>query len=922
MDYPGMLTKARSLLLCLVLVMSGPVAFAKPDPLDVDVDIPYSMFKLDNGLTVIVHEDHKAPIVAFNVWYHVGSKNEERGHTGFAHLFEHLMFYGSKNYDNDFFKATEKLGATTQNGTTNWDRTNFFETVPKNALDSILWLESDRMANLLGALTQKKLDAQRAVVQNEKRQNENKPYGKAAEIQYASIYPYTHPYSWTTIGSMKDLNAASLQDVKDWFHEYYGAGNAVVVIAGDVTVDEIKQKTQHYFGMVQPGPPLTRQKQWVARLTGTHRQISYDRVPQTMMLKSWNIEGNSTYDTNMLDMVASVLSDGKSSRLYKRLVYDEQLVSSVSAYTSTGEIAGTFEITAMLNPGVDEDKVSRIIDEELARFLKSGPTREEVERVKVQTFSSFVRGIERVGGFGGKSDILASNYIYAGDPGYYKKELDWVKQATPKNLKQVANKWLSDGLYQLEIRPYQERKAAPSTVDRSKVPEPGTPPTTRFDDFQRATLPNGLKVIVDQRHAIPVVQMQLSLDAGYASDQFTTPGLAKLAMNMLDEGTSKRDALDISNELTMLGASLSTGSNLDTSFVSMSTLTTTLDKSLDIFADVVLHPSFPAKELPRVRKQQLTAIQRERLNPNAMAARVFPRFIYGNGHAYSNPLTGSGTTESVKGITLAQLDEFHDTWFKPNHATLIVVGDTTMDQVLPKIKAAFNDWQAGDIPSKNIGHVDRHQHTSIYLVDRPGSQSSILLAGAIAVPKANPQEVAIEAMNDVLGGLSTSRINMDLREDKGWSYGAYTGILNARGQRTFYVITSVQTDKTSESIAAAMNDLQAFVGDKPITEPELEKTVKSNSLSLAGRWESAGAVLGTISQLVQYQLPDDYFQQYPVKLKQLTLDEINAAAKQVVHPQSLVWIVVGDRARIGKGLEDLGLGPVQLIDADGNPVSE
>ncbi|MEX0942537.1 MAG: pitrilysin family protein [Pseudomonadales bacterium] len=908
---------AKAGLLALTLMLA-PVILIASDLFDLDVDIPYTLFKLDNGLTVIVHEDHKAPVVAVNIWYHVGSKDEVRGRTGFAHLFEHLMFNGSENYDDDYFAATEKLGATTLNGTTSWDRTNYFQTVPVNGLDSILWLESDRMGNLLGAITQEKLDEQRGVVQNEKRQRLNAPYGKGAEIQYSSIYPYTHPYSWTTIGSMEDLNAAALSDVHEWFKKYYGANNAVVVLAGDITVEQARQKMEHYFGFIEPGPPLTKHESWVAKLTGTQKEISYDRVPQTMMMKSWNIEGNSTRDTNLLSLVANVLTSGKSSRLYKRLVYDEQLVSSVNAYTSTGEIAGTFEITAMINPGVDEKKVDRIIDEELARFLQKGPTRKELKQVKVEVISGFVRGIEKVGGFGGKSDILASNYTYTGDPGYYKKELEWIKNATSNELKAVANKWLTDGLYQLEIRPYPGGAPKPETVDRSGLPTPGEPPRTSFDDFKRATLENGLRVIVAERHAIPVVQMQLSVDAGYASDQHTKPGVAKLAMNMLDEGTKKRSALDISDELIMLGASISTGSNLDTSFVGLSSLTTTLADSLALFADVTLNPSFPADELPRLRIQQLTAIQREQSSPNSMASRTFPKLIYGEGHAYSNPLTGSGTLESVAAIDLAELKAFHEQWFKPNHATLIVVGDTTMDDILPRIEKHFGNWQAGDIPTKDISSVDRKEDIELYLVDRPGSEQSVLLAGVITVPKANPDEVAIEAMNDVLGGMSTSRINMNLREDKGWSYGAYTGLINARGQRIHYMITSVQTDKTKEAIAEVMSEMRAFVSSDPVTAAELEKSIKNNSLSLAGRWETAGSVLGSLSQLVQYRLPDDYFKQYPGKVAALTTDQVSRVANRIIQPESLVWVVVGDRAVIEPGLAELGYGPVKLIDPDGN----
>ena len=909
------------LLACLLLLSTVLPANAA-DPFDLDVDIPHQLFKLDNGLTVIVHEDHKAPIVAVNLWYHVGSKNEVKGKTGFAHLFEHLMFNGSENYNDDYFRATEKIGATNLNGTTNWDRTNYFQNVPTSALDTILWLESDRMGHLLGAITQEKLDEQRGVVQNEKRQGENQPYGRAAEIQYSSIYPPNHPYSWTTIGSMDDLNAADLEDVKAWFKQYYGAANTTLVIAGDVVTADVMKKVEHYFGPIEAGPPLTKQTQWVAKLTGTHKQVSYDRVPQTMLMKSWNIEGNHSTDTNYLDMVAAVLSSGKSSRLYKRLAYDEQLVSSVSAYTSAGEIAGTFEITAMITPGVDEALVDRIIEEELAKFLKDGPTKKELERIKIETISGFVRGMEKIGGFGGKSDILASNYTYTGDPTFYQKELAQIKAARANDLQQAARRWLSDGLYQLEIRPFPKFVTSEDTVDRSKVPEPGQPPLAKLDDFQRAELSNGLKVIVATRSTIPVVNLQLSLDAGYASDQFSSPGVAKLAMNMLDEGTRSRDALQINEQLALLGASISSGSNLDTSFVSLSTLKTTIDAALPIFADVILNPSFPAAELERLRTQQLTGIKAEQVSPQSMGLRVFPQLIYGEGHAYSNPLTGSGTLDSVADIDLAALKDFHKTWFKPDHGTIIVAGDITMAEILPRLEKQFANWQAGDTPTKNIGKVGKQASTRIYLVDRPDSSQSFLFASQIATPKANPDEIATEVMNDIIGGMSTSRINMNLREDKHWSYGAYTGLVSARGQRPFYMLTSVQTDKTSESIAEVMQELRAYISNAPATAEELHKTVTNNTLSLSGTWESAGAVLGSISQIVQYGLPDDYFATYATEMAALELGEVQRIAAKLIDPDALVWVVVGDRSKIADGLNQLGYGEVILIDADGNRLTE
>jgi zinc protease len=905
-------------LMPLILLFISCNSLAASDPFDLDVDIPYTLHTLENGLTLIVHEDHKAPIAAVNIWYHVGSKDEKAGKTGFAHLFEHLMFNGSENYNDDYMRATEKLGATTLNGTTSFDRTNYFQNVPINALDSILWLESDRMGHLLGAITQDKLDEQRAVVKNEKRQGENSPYGKAAIIQYDNIYPAGHPYSWTTIGTMEDLDAASLDDVHQWFKKHYGAANTVIVVAGDVNTAEIINKVEYYFGDVEPGPPLTHHESWVAKLTGTKVQISHDRVPQTMILKSWNTPGHSTKDSNYLSMVGAVLSSGKNSRLYQRLVYNEQLVSTVSAYVSGYEIAGTFEISAMVNPGVDEDKVNAIIDEELAKFLKNGPTRKELERVKIQNISGFIRALEKVGGFGGKSDLLASNYIYNGDPSFYQKELEWVKEATRKDLKNTAIKWLSDGLYHLEIRAYPEMQSIDTGVDRSGIPVPGTPPIAAFDSFERAELSNGLKVIFARRDTIPTIQMQVSLDAGYASDQFGKPGTAKLAMNMLDEGTKRRSTLEINEELILLGASISTGSNLDTSFVSLSTLTSTLDNSLDLFADVVLNPSFPEEELERLRLQLITGISREQQSPLAMAQRVLPELLYGKKHAYGNPRTGSGTVSSVKSITLDEIRNFHKTWFKANHATMIIVGDTTLDIMLPKLEKAFGKWQSGSIPTKNISEVPQQDHTSIYLVDRPGSEQSILFAAQLATPKANPDEIATEAMNDIIGGMTTSRINMNLREDKGWTYGAQTGLFNAKGQRIFFVYSSVQTDKTRESIEEVIKELNNFIADVPATQTELDKSVTNNTLSLSGRWETAGAVLGSISQLVQYGLPDRYFNEYASKVSALSLDDVHAVARKIINPDRMVWVVVGDKAVIEPELKKLGLGEVHIIDADGN----
>ena len=885
------------------------------------IDIPFQKFVLPNGLTLIVHEDHKAPIVAVNVWYHVGSKNEKPGRTGFAHLFEHLMFNGTENYDKDFSGPLEQAGATDMNGTTNEDRTNYFQNVPTNAVDLTLWMESDRMGYLTGAISQPKLDEQRGVVQNEKRQGENEPYGKVWDFLTPKLYPANHPYSWTAIGSMDDLDAAKLGDVKEWFQTYYGAANAVVVVAGDIDVKTAREKVEKYFGDIPAGAPVARQQAWVAKRTGSQRGIMQDRVPQAKIYKVWNIPGWGTEDGEYLDLVGDVLSTGKTSRLYKRLVYDEQIATHVSASLDLREIGGLFVIEASAVPGVELARVEKAVDQEMARFLASGPTATEMKRVKTQNRATFIRGVERIGGFGGKSDVLAQGEVFAGRPDFYKVRLARVQQATPAKLLSSAKRWLGDGVYTLEVHPYPEYQTAKAGADRSKLPDLGSPPDTKFPALERATLSNGLKVVLAERRAIPEVRFDLLLDAGFAADQSGLPGTASLAMAMLDEGTARRTSLQISDELAQLGANLGTGSKLDVSSVSVEALKENLDASLDIFGDVILNPTFPRRDFERLTKQRLAQIQQEKADPVGLALRIFPALIYGPTHAYSNPWTGSGTEESTAKITREDLVRFHQAWFKPNHATLVVVGSTSMAEIRPKLERLFATWKPGAVPAKKIATVSGQPRPVVYLVDRPGSLQSLVIAGHVAPPKANPQEVTIEALNRVLGGDFGSRVNMNLREDKHWSYGAYTFFRDARGQRPFVAYAPVQTDKTKEAVIELDKELRGIVKGRPIEPAELSRAKASLTLTLPGSWETMSALAGSIGDIITYGLDDRYYDTFAEKVRGQTVEGVTRVAGEVLHPDQLVWVVVGDRAKIEPGLRELKLGEIRLIDADGKAIS-
>ena len=886
-----------------------------------EIEINYREYTLDNGLRLIVHEDNKAPIVAVNVWYHVGSKNEVMGKTGFAHLFEHLMFNGSENYNDEYFKPFERVGATNMNGTTYFDRTNYFENVPNTALDMALWMESDRMGHMLGAITQERLDEQRGVVQNEKRQGDNQPYGMVEYHILEGIFPTAHPYSWSTIGSMEDLDAASLEDVHEWFKKYYGPNNAVIVIAGDIKPDDVFEKVKKYFGDIPAAPPIEKLVDWTIRLDTDKREIIKDDVPQIRLYKAWGGPAFRNLDSDYLQLSDIILTSGKTSRLYNRLVYKDQIATSVSSYQFAGDIGGFYYIEATVQPNGDPELVKEAIEEELNRYLKDGPSKAELKRAKTKLKSSFIRGLEKVGGFGGKSDILAQYAVYTGDPGRYKESINATTNASPKKILQVANNWLRKGTYNLEVHPSNSFTASDKGADRSKLPETEEFPKSTFVNFEKTTLSNGLNLIVAHQDSVPIVNINLLLDAGYAADQFNEPGTSSLTMAMLDEGTEKLSALEISDTAANLGAIINASAGIDNSNVSLSALKENLDDSLKLFADIILNPSFPINELDRLRNQRLAQIKQEKNQPFGIALRILPELIYGEDHAYSLPLTGSGTEISVNKITQDSLINFHQEWFKPNNASMIVVGDITMDEIKPKLEKYFKTWAFGNVPKKNIIPVTLKKKETLYLIDRPGAQQSIVLAANIAPSPANSDELAVESMNEVIGGSFTSRVNMNLREDKGWAYGARTLILQAKEQRPFIAYAPVQTNKTAESIVEIKRELTEYLTSNPVTNEELEKVKDNNTLSLPGRWETIRAISSDLSELITYGLPDNYWDQYSLNVRNLTKERLNNAAISIIKPDNLIWVIVGDRSEIEEKIKALDINEIKILNTNGEEIS-
>ncbi|HGK7302544.1 MULTISPECIES: M16 family metallopeptidase [Stenotrophomonas] len=911
------------------------------------VDIPFEQFTLPNGLRVIVHTDRKAPIVAVNIWYHVGSKDEPAGRTGFAHLFEHLMFQSSENHDGEYFEPFKQVGATGQNGTTNTDRTNYFENVPTTALDMALWMESDRMGHLVGAIDQAALDEQRGVVQNEKRQGENQPYGQVWEKINRSLYPVGHPYHHSVIGSMNDLNAASLDDVKTWFRTWYGPNNAVLVLAGDIDLATAKEKAAKYFGSIPAGPTMAQPKVDVAKRDADTREVMTDKVPQARIYRAWNVAQVGTTDIDQLQLLGQILGGAKSSRLSQRLQHQDKLVDNISAGAYGSQLGSNFMVMATVKQGQDPAQVEKIIDEEIERLLKDGPTADELSRAKTGFRAGFIRGIERIGGFGGKADALAECAVYTGDPGCFRTSLANIDKATAADLKRVGAQWLDKGSHTLVVEPgervaLQEEASAtpkpfnvpavdskystlPEQVDRKAgVPQTREFPQLKFPALQRATLKNGTTVVLAERHEIPVVQFSYQFPGGFTADQGRKPGTANFTMNLMTEGAGKLGSLAFADAADALGASLDAGAGLDSVTVDLSALKENLVPSLALYRDLLREPRFEQGEIDRVKASWIAGIKQEKVNPNAVAMRVLPPLLYGKGHPYAIPFTGSGDEAAITSLGREDLVDFHRDWLRPQDGTLIVVGDTTLAEIVPLLDKQLGDWKAsGDAPVIEASTaVAVPTAPRVFLIDQPGAVQANLFAGQVVAPSSDPGSTRFDIANGVLGGDFTSRLNMNLREDKHWSYGARTSASSTVGQRPWMAMAPVQIDKTGPALAEMRKEIAEFAdGSKPATEAEVNRIRNIQTLSLPGAYETAAAVASTIGSIVQFKRPDDYVVRRKAEIEAMTPAQVQQAAA-AIKPQGLTWVVVGDLKQTEAAVRALKLGEVTVIDAEGNPVKK
>ena len=884
------------------------------------VSIAYEKVTLSNGLDVILHEDHSIPLAAVNVWYHVGSKNEVPGRTGFAHLFEHVMFEGSGNHNSSHFEPLQKVGANL-NGSTNSDRTNYWEDVPSNYLELALWLESDRMGFLLDALDQQRFEVQRDVVKNERRQSyENRPYGMAQWNIQEAVFPLPHPYHWMTIGSQEDLDAASLDDIKDFFRRFYSPSNASLSIAGDIKRDETLEMVNRYFGDLPPGPAVRRIGRFDSGLPGRVELEMRDRVSLPRLYIVWPALPDNDPDEGAMELLRAVLADGQSSRLYRALVYEQQIAQSVGVRNHSAEIAGQFIVDVTAAAGHSLDEIEAATDAEIARIWQDPPTEEELQRARNRMESSHFRQLARIGGFGGRADILNYYNVLYGDPNMINTGLDKYMAVQRDDILRVGRRVLDQRQVRMRVLPENPLQATSTTgLDRTVMPAAAAEPEFSPPVPVHSKLANGLQVTFVEKKGGSIVSFALMVQAGAITDPPGLPGLASFTTQLLPEGTAARSSQDIANAFEFIGARLSSETRKEVSLLSTETLSKHWATALELLADVAQNPSFPDHEIERIRREHLTDIRRGKDDPTFVAERIISGLVFGRDSRYGHP--AMGTEDSVAAFTRADLENYFQAHYAPSKANLVVVGDVALDEVMEQAEQAFGNWgdpaAAANAPTAaGTGQDPTAQPTVIYLVDKPGAAQSVIRVGHDTVSRSHQDYGALTLLNFCFGGQFSARLNQNLRQDKGYSYGFHSSISWFREPSMLVAGGSVQTAVTKESIQETLKEFQEVHSERPVTVEELEAAKAGMMLGYPAGFERPGQVLSQVINLLQHNLPDDYFQTFKGRITAITLDDVRNAGLERVRPHGLNVLVVGDRSTVEPGLRELDL-PLVVLDSEG-----
>ena len=896
--------------------------------------IAFDKYTLPNGLQVILVEDKRLPLVAVNVWYHVGPANEAPGLAGFAHLFEHMMFAGSKHLPRGLAdRLLEGAGATDSNGGTGYDSTSYYDTVPSNQLELALWVHADRMGYLLDVLDQKALTNQQDVVRNERRETvENEPYGIVEEALNHALFPPEHPYYASVIGSHADIQSAKLADVREFFMRYYGPNNASIVIAGDIDKVKTRALVAKYFGGLKRGPDVARPKIVTPPITAERRLTVPDRVELARVYMGWLTPPAYQPDDAELAVAAQILAGGKSSRLYKSLVYERQIAQDVDADQDARALVSTFLVEVTARAGHTPAELEKAIDAELAALREHGPTQQEVERAKRQIETAMLTSLEQLGG-DGLADQLNHYNQFTGDPGYLAKDIAQLRRITPGDVQRAVRTWLQPkhrvvvagvpGEPKLPIDPPAPKppKTAkgdksginPAEAWRAKAPKAGPTPELKLPQGEAFTLPNGLTVIHHYNPALPLVSAELVIKGGADSNPIDLPGLAGFTAQVLTEGTAKRSAPQIADEIAQLGAFLEADSGTNASAVSLLSLRSTFAQAFDVMADVVLHPAFPSAEVERQRASRLGELMQQRDEAEAVASIAAAAALYGARHPYGYGQLG--TEPAIRAVTRDDLAAFWRRHYVPGNAALVVAGDISRAELKALAESRFGAWRGGEAPPFSPG-TPAPTRARVVVVDKPGAPQTALRLVALGAERKTAQFPALEVMNAAFGGLFTSRINQNLREEKGYSYGVFSGFRYHRAAGPFSIAGSVRADVTGESVAELLREAGEMI-DQPLRPAELLDARNAELLSLPNGFATNADIGASLAESFVFDLPLDYYGQLPAKLGAVTAEQVREAARRYLDPQRLIVVAVGDRKRIVPQLEKLKLGPIEFRDSEG-----
>ena len=879
--------------------------------------IPFEKVTLSNGLDVILHEDHSIPLVAVNVWYHVGSKDEAVGRTGFAHLFEHVMFEGSKHHNRSHFEPLQKAGASL-NGSTTSDRTNYWEDVPSNYLELALWLEADRMGFLMDALDQQRFDIQRDVVKNERRQTyENRPYGMAYwQIQQA-LFPLPHPYHWMTIGSQEDLDTASLEDVKGFFRRFYSPSNSSLAIAGDFHQDQALELVNRYFGDLPPGPALPRMGRRDSALSGRVELEMRDKVSLPRLYLTWPAPPDFDPNEAPLELLQVILADGLSSRLHRSLVYEKQVAQSVMVGYHPAEIAGQFSLQVTAAEGHDLAEVEAATDAEMELVLLEPPTEEELSRAKNRIEATHYRQLAHIGGFGGRADQLNHFNILARDPALINFSLDRYLAVQREDILRVAESVLNHRQVRLRVLPEPALKPAASAVDRTVMPKPAAEPAFTPPVPSHRTLDNGLEIMVVEQRGLPIVALGLLLRSGATTDPAPLPGLASFTAQMLAEGTQTRSSQEIAAAFEFFGAHLSSDVRREYTLLATETMSKHWIAAMELIGDLVKHPTFPQHELERVRREHLTDIRRGKDDPAIVAGNISPGLVFSQNTGYRHPI--QGTEAALSTLTRDDVVHHFRCSYGPGSAVLIVVGDVDLENVLAKARVTLGDWQSESQPpaAPPSAADEDFRAAAIYLVDRPAAAQSVIRAVQATIPRRHSDYFGLTILNYAFGGQFTARLNQNLRQDKGYSYGFHSAVHWGKGPSLLSAGGSVHTAVTKEAVKETLKEFRDVRGPRPIGQEEMEGAKTAILQGYPASFERPALIMNHLLQLAVHDLPGDYFRTLKSQVEAVSLDEVRRIAADWVRPDRLQVLVVGDRQVVAPGLRELGL-PLMLLDDHGS----